>query len=142
MKETYQLFVGTYSRPIRFGTGEILEGRGKGIHRYTFDAKTGTLYESTAPAPAENPSYLALSFDKQYLYAVNELKEYKSKAGGAVSAYRIESDGGLRFLNQRPTGGADPCYVGLDRERRCLTVANFTGGSVCSYPLCADGLFI
>jgi len=139
MKETYQLFVGTYSRPIRFGTGEILEGRGKGIHRYTFDAKTGTLYESTAPAPAENPSYLALSFDKQYLYAVNELKEYKSKAGGAVSAYRIESDGGLRFLNQRPTGGADPCYVGLDRERRCLTVANFTGGSVCSYPLCADG---
>ena len=39
----------------------------KGIHRYTFDAKTGTLYESTAPAPAENPSYLALSFDKQYL---------------------------------------------------------------------------
>ena len=139
MKETYQLFVGTYSRPIRFGTGEILEGRGKGIHRYTFDAKTGTLYESTAPAPAENPSYLALSFDKQYLYAVNELKEYKNKAGGAVSAYRIESDGGLRFLNQRPTGGADPCYVGLDRERRCLTVANFTGGSVCSYPLCADG---
>ena len=85
MKETYQLFVGTYSRPIRFGTGEILEGRGKGIHRYTFDAKTGTLYESTAPAPAENPSYLALSFDKQYLYAVNELKEYKNKAGGAVS---------------------------------------------------------
>ena len=139
MKETYQLFVGTYSRPIRFGTGEILEGRGKGIHRYTFDAKTGTLYESTAPAPAENPSYLALSFDKQYLYAVNELKEYKNKAGGAVSVYRIESDGGLRFLNQRPTGGADPCYVGLDRERRCLTVANFTGGSVCSYPLCADG---
>lgn len=58
-------------------------GQGKGIHRYTFDAKTGTLYESTAPAPAENPSYLALSFDKQYLYAVNELKEYKSKAGGA-----------------------------------------------------------
>lgn len=56
-----------------------------------------------------------------------------------MSAYRIESDGGLRFLNQRPTGGADPCYVGLDRERRCLTVANFTGGSVCSYPLCADG---
>ena len=39
-----------------------------------------------------------------------------------MSAYRIESDGGLRFLNQRPTGGADPCYVGLDRERRCLTV--------------------
>ena len=139
MKETYQLFVGTYSRPIRFGTGEILEGRGKGIHRYTFDAKTGTLYESTAPAPAENPSYLALSFDKQYLYAVNELKEYKNKAGGAVSVYRIESDGGLRFLNQRPTGGADPCSVGLDRDRRCLTVANFTGGSVCSYPLCADG---
>ena len=139
MKETYQLFVGTYSRPIRFGTGEILEGRGKGIHRYIFDAKTGTLYESTAPAPAENPSYLALSIDKQYLYAVNELKEYKNKAGGAVSVYRIESDGGLRFLNQRPTGGADPCYVGLDRERHCLTVANFTGGSVCSYPLCADG---
>lgn len=102
MKETYQLFVGTYSRPIRFGTGEILEGRGKGIHRYTFDAKTGTLYESTAPAPAENPSYLALSFDKQYLYAVNELKEYKNKAGGAVSVYRIESDGGLRFGSVRP----------------------------------------
>lgn len=40
-KET--VFVGTYTQPILFGTGQILQGKGKGIYRYELDLDTGAI---------------------------------------------------------------------------------------------------
>ena len=37
MNQIARLYVGTYSRPLIFGTGEVFEGKGKGIHAYLFD---------------------------------------------------------------------------------------------------------
>lgn len=31
------IYVGTYTEPIRFGTGKILVGKGQGIYRYRLD---------------------------------------------------------------------------------------------------------
>ena len=43
MNQIARLYVGTYSRPLIFGTGEVFEGKGKGIHAYLFDMEKGTL---------------------------------------------------------------------------------------------------
>ena len=32
------VYVGTYSEPILFGTGQVLQGQGKGIYAFRFDA--------------------------------------------------------------------------------------------------------
>lgn len=45
MNQIARLYVGTYSRPLIFGTGEVFEGKGKGIHAYLFDMEKGTIQE-------------------------------------------------------------------------------------------------
>ena len=49
MPEAHLVYVGTYTEAIRFGTGQILRGKGKGIHIYRFDPATGALAERALP---------------------------------------------------------------------------------------------
>lgn len=130
-----RLFVGTYTMPIRFGTGQVLEGKGEGIYRVAFDEENCGLWTEEVYEGIDNPSYLALSPDGRCLYAVNELKEYEGQTGGSVSAFRIEESGGLRLLNVLPTKGEDPCHVVVDAAGRNLYVANFMSGSIAAYGL-------
>lgn len=140
MNRLRRIYVGTYSRPILFGTGEVLEGKGKGIYRLLLDPETGEMAEEGGPTAAANPSYLCLSPDQRFLYAVNELKEFEGQPGGGVSAYRIRpEDGSLTFLGSRPTVGSDPCHVVVNSRGTHVFVANFMSGSLCVCPVEADG---
>ena len=57
-----------------------------------------------------------------------------------VSAYAVDPESGdLSFLNQQPSGGAHPCYVGIDNSGRQVLVANYSSGSVCILPVQEDG---
>jgi 6-phosphogluconolactonase len=134
------LYVGTYTEPIRFGTGQILQGKGKGIHWFQYDAETGQLSERGVLEGVRNPSYLCFDKDRRYLYAVNELKEFEGQFGGGVSAFRVDQDtGGLTYLNSQPTRGTDPCHLIVDPAGGHVLVANFMSGSVCVLPIMADG---
>ncbi len=129
------VFVGTYTQPIQFGTGEILGGKGEGIYCYELDLATGELIPAGKTTGVVNPSYLTLDASGKYLYAVNELKEFEGKSSGAVSAFAVEpGTHRLTFLNQRATDGADPCHVAVNRNNSHVFVANYSGGSVCVFP--------
>ena len=131
------VFVGTYSEPILFGTGQLLRGKGQGIHAFWFEGGRLTPGPVT---PARNPSYLAFDPAGRRLYCVNEFKEYEGQASGAVSAYRIDpSSGELTFLNTRASRGTDPCHLVVDATGRFVLVANFRSGSVLVLPIEADG---
>ncbi|MEZ5666320.1 MAG: lactonase family protein [Alphaproteobacteria bacterium] len=137
---TQILFAGTYTEPILFGTGQVLQGTGKGIHAYAFDAAAGALAPLHVNAGIRNPSYLAFDPARRFLYCVNEYKEFEGRPSGAVSAFRIEGDSGrLTFLNQKATHGTDPCHLIVDKTGRNLYVANFASGSVCVLPIGGDG---
>jgi 3-carboxymuconate cyclase len=131
MEPKMLVFVGTYTRPIKFGTGFVLEGRGRGIYTLELDMKTGRLEERHVTQGVANPSYLVIDGRREHLYCVNELKEYDGDAQGAVSSFRVNGDGSLLFVDKKGTGGTDPCYVELDPQQKHLYVANFMSGSVC-----------
>lgn len=136
------LFIGTYSEPILFGTGEILQGQGQGIHLYGFNRETGEFSDLGLAIKSRNPSFIALSSDNKYLYAVNELKEYMGEKAGSVSAYRIDVDADLpklTYLNTVSTLGTDPCHVNLNQSDAYVYVANFMSGSVSVHPVKEDG---
>lgn len=140
MYNTKIVYIGTYTEPILFGTGQVLEGKGKGIYAYSFDERDGSMNYLGMTEGIINPSYLAFSPDGKTLYAVNELKTWEGEATGTVSAYRIgPRPSELHFLNLRTTEGTDPCHLSLDRSGRHLAVANFRTGSIALYPLMADG---
>ena len=132
------VFIGSYSQPIVLGTGELSPGNGDGVTVYRMD-DAGHLTRLFATGKP-NPTYLALSSDKRFLYTVNELKEYHEEPSAAVSAYAIHPESGeLTFLNRRMSGGADACCVSVSTGDTHLMVANFTGGSFSVLPILADG---
>lgn len=134
------VFVGTYTEPIRFGTGQILEGKGKGIYVYRLDAASGSLEQCALAEGTRNPSYLAFDPSRRFLYAVNELKEFEGAPTGAISAFSVDPGSGqLRFLNMKATHGTDPCHLTVDKTGRYVLVANFMSGSVCVLPIREDG---
>ncbi|MDB4293308.1 lactonase family protein [Maribacter sp.] len=123
---TTTLFVGTYT-----------DGASEGIYRYVFDASTGELSKKIKVAELENPSFVRLSPDNTYLYAVQETDTYDS-LGGAVSAFKIEKDS-LRILNTQGSGGAHPCHVSISKDGKQLAVSNYSGGNLAVFPLKNDG---
>jgi len=140
MTKDYLVFVGTYTDPILFGTGKILDGKGKGIYVYRMDPATGAMELIMTNSGIPNPSYLAVDADCNCLYAVNELKTYREEPTGTVSAFAINSKNGeLTLLNKKPTGGTDPCHLIVDRTGRYILLANFMSGSVCVLPIQTDG---
>jgi len=140
MSKRKLVFVGTYTEPIRFGTGKILEGKGKGIYVYQLDAASGSMELWDVTEGVTNPSYLAFDPSRRFLYAVNELKEYEGAPTGAVSAFSLDPDSGkLTYLNTKPTHGTDPCHLTVDKTGGYVLVANFMSGSVCVLAIQKDG---
>ena len=134
------VYVGTYTEPIRFGTGRVLEGKGEGIYVYRLDPASGALELIHTATGVTNPSYLAVDPTRRFLYAVNELKSYEEKPSGTVSAFAVEPEtGALALLNKRLTHGTDPCHVLVDRKGEYVFVANFMSGSLCVLPVLGDG---
>ncbi len=122
------LYIGTYTT-----------GKSEGIYGYRMDHATGALTRFNA-FKSVNPSFLAIDQSKRYLYAVNEVGTYAGKPSGGVSAFAIDrASGDLRLLNEQATQGADPCHLTIDRKKRTLLVANYTGGSVAVLPIRSDG---
>lgn len=132
------LYIGTYTQPIRFGTGEIMQGRGCGIARLRMECTTGAIQDRGAPANVVNPSFLTADKAGRFLYAVNELKEYKGQPGGSASAFAIEKDG-LKQLSTEASVGSDPCFITTSPDRKCAVVSNFMTGSVTVFPIDAEG---
>jgi 6-phosphogluconolactonase len=108
----------------------------KGIYLFHFDSSTGELKPQGLAAEAPSPSFLALSPDKQFLFAVNEIDAYQGQKTGAVSSYALDkATGKLTLVNTVASGGSGPCHVNTDRTGRVLLVANYTGGSAASFQI-------
>jgi len=134
------VYVGTYSEPILFGTGQVLQGKGKGIYCFRFDPKRGALDPVGVTEGVRNSSYLAFDPKRKFLYCVNEFKEFEGKASGAVSAFRIDQKTGvLTFLNTKASHGTDPCHLIVDKSGKNVLIANFASGSVSVLPIKRDG---
>ncbi|MCL2250014.1 MAG: lactonase family protein [Oscillospiraceae bacterium] len=138
MENSHILYIGTYTDPIRFGTGEIMQGKGEGIHHATFCNGTGKLEIKGATA-ATNPSYLALSADNRFIYCVNETKTFENMPGGSASAFEIINTDTLRLINTQPTKGEDPCHISIDSSGKYVFAANFMTGSVSMFPVNQKG---
>lgn len=120
------LFVGTYT-----------ENGSEGIYSYSFDPNTGELAHKKLAAAIGNPSFVKISSDKNYLYAVEETDAYEGSSG-AVVAFEILADS-LKKINEGKTLGAHPCHIGISGDGKFLATSNYTGGSVAIFKLGGKG---
>ena len=121
---TFDLLIGTYTK-----------GKSKGIYVYRFYAETGKLAYLNEIDGVDNPSYLCATDDDKFVYAVNETGK-----NGEVSSFTFDpKQGKLAFINKQSSGGADPCYVSVDKDRRNIFVANYSSGTLSVLPVNKDG---
>jgi 6-phosphogluconolactonase len=130
-KAKYLLYVGTYTE----------EGsKSKGIYAYRYDADAAQITPLGLAAETTNPSWVTLHPNGRFLYAANEVQNYKGPNSGGVSAFSVDrATGKLTFLNEVSSRGADPCYVTVDKTGKYVLVANYTGGSIAVFPIHEDG---
>jgi 6-phosphogluconolactonase len=124
----YFVYFGTYTAQIS-----------KGIYAWRFQPSSGKLTAIGPVAEAPNPSFLALSPDQRYLYAVN-WKGSETVKGETVSAYAVDRHTGrLTFLNKAQTRGEMPTHLAVDRTGRMLMAVNYGSGSVVGFAIGKDG---
>lgn len=119
----HHLFIGTYTR----------DGS-KGIYALTLDPETGALSAPVVAAETKAPSFLALSLDHRFLYAVSESEQM-------AAAFAVDNTTGKLTALQSPqtAGGVAPCHLAVDATGRTLLVANYHNGQVAALPIHADG---
>jgi 6-phosphogluconolactonase len=142
----YFVYFGTYTgfRFVRHSkTQGVGESHSKGIYMSRFNAATGTLSEPELAAEIINPSFITISPDHHFLYAVTE---DPLSVGppldhvSFVSAFAIDpATGKLRLLNTLPTGGTSTCFISTDKTGKYVLMANFGSGSVSVIRLKNDG---
>jgi 6-phosphogluconolactonase len=123
------VLVGTYTGPDS-----------QGIYAFRFDDRAGTLAPLGLAAETANPSFLAASPDRRFVFAVNEVDAYGGERQGSVSSFSLDAvHARLTPLSVQASRGANPCHLAVDRTGRFLAVANYTSGNFALLPVGADG---
>ncbi len=118
-------YIGTY-------TGKTSEG----IYAYNMNNTTGALELLHTIGDIENPSFLAIDSNNEFLYSVHELNTFQGKRTGAIRSFKIDSDtGNLELLSEQPSFGEHPCHVTVTDNGDYVFLANYTSGSISMFPV-------
>lgn len=117
---------------MRLVLGGYTSADGGGMGMVTLEG--GRFGVPVVVAEASNPSFLVVSSDGRFVYAVLEGDK------GAVGAWLVgDDDGPWQALGEQSTGGSAPCHLTLSPDGRFVVVANYGSGSVSVHPLLDDG---
>jgi 6-phosphogluconolactonase len=125
------VYVGTYTAP-GVPPGGTHESTAVGIYVFRMDPQDGGL-TLLQVVPAANPSFVALDPTLTHLYSTNE------NPVGGVSAYAIQGNGLLSFLNSQPSDGSFPAHLSVHPSGQYLLASNYGTGNYPIYPIQADG---
>jgi 6-phosphogluconolactonase len=119
----HRIFLGTYTR-----------GTSRGIYSVVLDGASGALGVPELAAETPNPTFLALSPKREFLYAV-------CSGAGWASSLRIDGEGlGLRAIQSSvPDDGPTPCHIAVDATGSIAVAANYHLALAAAIPLGADG---
>jgi 6-phosphogluconolactonase len=126
------LFAGTYT--------DDKGSTSQGIYAYRWDADAGALELVGLAAATVNPNFLTLSPDRRYLYAANDVDDYRGAKSGSISCFAVEgSSGKLKAINSVSSEGGGPCKITVDFTGKAAFVANYDGGSAASFRVLKKG---
>ena len=119
----FNLLIGTYTNTCQ----------SNGIYIYEFDAASGEFKFKNSSEGIISPSYLSVSADNKFIYAVNE-----NGTQSTVSAFGYNAKlGKVNFLNKNDALGADPCH--LINDDKNVIVANYSGGNIVVFKKSPNG---
>jgi 6-phosphogluconolactonase len=139
-KEALAIFSLPASSTNFFYTGCYTQSAEEGIAECHFEEQNGAIQLSGLCKSIDNPSFLIFGNRRKWVYAVNETADFGGQKSGGVSSFLCDhKTGKLTFLNARPSMGAHPCHLTMDRQGKFILVANYSGGNVAVLPILANG---
>ncbi|PDY85209.1 lactonase family protein [Bacillus toyonensis] len=113
-------YVGTYTKE-----------NSEGIYKFTLDTKAKKISNVILAAKLDNPTYVTINRNNEYLYSV--VKEGES---GGVAAYSIDSKTGeLKEEKKQVVEGASPCHISVDSGNHTVVTANYHKGTIESFEI-------
>ncbi len=120
---------------IWIGTKTQADDPEKGIYRTRLDLSTGELLEPERTAELTAPGFLTVTPSGTELYSM-----YKSESGGGgVAGFHVSDQDELSIINKQNTGAGKPSHVSVDREGTCVYSAQYSAGTIASFPIREDG---
>jgi 3-carboxymuconate cyclase len=110
LSDNYTLYIGTF---------------GDTIYKYSV-SKDSLVFTELNKVNVKNPSYLALSDDKKFIYSVSENGE-----NSAVAA--IKNDSTFSLINLETSVAAGPCFIKF--YNNSVFTANYSSGSMNLFPV-------
>ena len=121
----YYLLIGTYTTTPY-----------DGIEVYDYNT-ANSQFKYISKVATKNPSYLAVSPDKKYVYAVTEAGQPN---GGGVVAYAFDmTNGSLMPINYQTSLGNSTCYVSVHSTGKFVAAGNYSSGNLVYYSANPDG---
>lgn len=118
-------------------TGTYTGGKSEGIYVFEFNNTNGSFRE-ISHIKTSNPSFLTVSPDEKFVYAVNE--NANNDNGGEVSAFSFDKKTGrLSAINKQLSGGDAPCYIVTDKTGKWIITGNYSSGTLSVLPINASG---
>jgi 6-phosphogluconolactonase len=123
MPAKYRFIIGTYTKNSK-----------ESVHYASFDPVGKKIELISHSEFVDNPSFVTLNKTNSVIYATSEADK-----GSIVSLDLDKKTGKIIQKNIKPTGGAHPCHVVLDKTEKWLIASNYTGGSLTVFPILKDG---
>jgi 6-phosphogluconolactonase len=134
---TLFLSIMTTAQDYYLYTGSYTKGSKDGIYIFKITVPSGQTTLIDIVKDIENPSYLAVSKDGRFMYAVSEMA---SDHKGMIYAFQLDPQTGkAQLLNQKESRGESPCYISISENRKWITVGNYSGGNLIAYAIDKDG---
>jgi 6-phosphogluconolactonase len=126
--QEHYLLVGTYDSP-----------KSEGIYVYKFNSNDGSVKE-ISHVKTSNPSFLAVSDNQKFVFAVNETGDSTGKGGGVISFSFNKKTGTLTQVSRQSSEGNNPCYITVDQTGKWVIAGNYSTGNFSILPVSIKGI--
>lgn len=133
MSKMNTAFIGTYTKK----EGHV-DGKADGILSVKQDPETGKISLGKTLVKVTNPSFVKLTSDNKYLYAVSELTDNDAEAG-FIHSFQLKDNDSLVEVDKVSTEAFAPCHIEIDKTNKFAFVSNYVGGVVVMYRIQQDG---
>ncbi|MEW9502660.1 lactonase family protein [Jeotgalibacillus marinus] len=110
--------------------GTYTKGTSEGVYSFTLDTEKGELARAEVAAPLINPTYVTISDNERFAYAVSP---------GGLTAYEVNKvTGELTLINSISNKESSPCHVSIDPTNQYAAAAYYHDGTVVLYKVDPD----
>ncbi|MBL7113485.1 MAG: lactonase family protein [Bacteroidales bacterium] len=127
------------SEKIKFYVGAADRNLENSIVFCELDLTTGELTKVDSFPGTKSSSYLALSPDNKFLYALNSETGPDNKTQQVTSFSVNPETGALKLLNSQSSEGSGACHISVHPSGKYVFTANYSSGTIAVHPVNEDG---